>query len=68
MGTPHHHEGLFSSEFTRHAPPDPSGDPRALSPEASAGILALTVIIALVMMRVSRQDLSGAGPEPTADV
>jgi Na+/melibiose symporter-like transporter len=33
----------------------------------SAGILALAVIIALVMVRVSRQDLSGAGPEPAGD-
>jgi predicted MFS family arabinose efflux permease len=30
----------------------------------SAGILALIPIIALFMMRVSRQDLSGAGPAP----
>jgi len=33
----------------------------------SAGILALAVIIALFMMRVSRQDLAGAGPEPAGD-
>jgi hypothetical protein len=33
----------------------------------SAGILALAVIIALFMMRVSRQDLSGTGPEPAGD-
>jgi EmrB/QacA subfamily drug resistance transporter len=30
----------------------------------SAGVLALAAIIALFMMRVSRQDLSGAGPAP----
>jgi hypothetical protein len=36
----------------------------------SAGILALAVIIALVVVRVSRQDLSGAGPmsEPAGEV
>jgi hypothetical protein len=33
----------------------------------SAGILVLPVIIALFMMRVSRQDLSGAVPAPTGD-
>jgi EmrB/QacA subfamily drug resistance transporter len=33
----------------------------------SAGILALAAIIALAMIRVSRQDLSGATPEPTGD-
>ena len=30
----------------------------------SAGVLALALIIALFMMRVSRADLSGAGPAP----
>jgi hypothetical protein len=30
----------------------------------SAGVLALAVIIALVVIPVSRQDLSGAGPAP----
>jgi len=30
----------------------------------SAGVLALAAIIALFMMRVSRADLSGAGPAP----
>ena len=30
----------------------------------SAGILALAAIIALAMIRVSRQDLSGAAPAP----
>jgi hypothetical protein len=30
----------------------------------SAGILALAVIIALAVVRVRRQDLSGAGPIP----
>jgi EmrB/QacA subfamily drug resistance transporter len=29
-----------------------------------AGVLALALIIALAMIRVSRQDLSGAGPQP----
>jgi len=33
----------------------------------SAGILALAAIIALAVVRVSRQDLSGAGPEPAGD-
>jgi hypothetical protein len=30
----------------------------------SAGILVLAVIIALAVIRVNRQDLSGADPEP----
>src|SRR5262249_42101948 len=30
----------------------------------SAGVLALSLVIALFMMRVSRADLSGAGPAP----
>ena len=30
----------------------------------SAGVLVLSLVIALVMMRVSRADLSGAGPAP----
>ena len=33
----------------------------------SAGVLVLPVIIALFMMRVSRQDLSSADPAPTGD-
>jgi EmrB/QacA subfamily drug resistance transporter len=33
----------------------------------SAGILALAMIIALAVVRVRRQDLSGAGPEPAGD-
>jgi EmrB/QacA subfamily drug resistance transporter len=33
----------------------------------SAGILVLALIIALAVVRVSRQDLSGAGPEPAGD-
>ncbi len=33
----------------------------------SAGVLALILIIALFMMRVRRQDLSGAGQEPAGD-
>jgi EmrB/QacA subfamily drug resistance transporter len=33
----------------------------------SAGILALILIIAVFMMRVSRRDLAGAGPEPGGD-
>jgi len=33
----------------------------------SAGILALILIIALFMMRVSRQDLAGADPAPAGD-
>ena len=33
----------------------------------SAGVLLLPVIIALFMMRVSRQDLSSADPAPTGD-
>jgi hypothetical protein len=33
----------------------------------SAGILALAAIIALAVIRVNRQDLSGAGPEPAGD-
>ena len=33
----------------------------------SAGILALAVIIALALIRISRQDLSGATPEPAGD-
>jgi EmrB/QacA subfamily drug resistance transporter len=33
----------------------------------SAGVLALAAIIALAMIRVSRQDLSGASPEPADD-
>ena len=33
----------------------------------SAGVLALILIIALFMMRVTRQDLSGAGQEPAGD-
>jgi hypothetical protein len=32
----------------------------------SAGIMVLAVIIALAMIRISRQDLSGTGAEPTA--
>jgi hypothetical protein len=33
----------------------------------SAGVLALILIIALFMMRVTRQDLSGASQEPAGD-
>ena len=33
----------------------------------SAGVLALILIIALFMMRITRQDLSGAGQEPAGD-
>jgi hypothetical protein len=33
----------------------------------SAGILALALIIALFMIRVRRQEMSGAGPEPAGD-
>ena len=33
----------------------------------SAGVLALIVIIALFMMRVSRADLAGANPAPAGD-
>jgi EmrB/QacA subfamily drug resistance transporter len=32
----------------------------------SAGIMALALVIALVVVRVSRQDLSGAGPGPSS--
>jgi hypothetical protein len=45
-----------------------TGFPRAYL--VSAGVFALAAIIALFMMRVSRQDLSGADPatEPAGDV
>jgi EmrB/QacA subfamily drug resistance transporter len=33
----------------------------------SAGILTLALVIALAVVRVSRQDLSGTGPEPAGD-
>ncbi|MGH3193676.1 MAG: hypothetical protein ACRDOU_33960 [Streptosporangiaceae bacterium] len=33
----------------------------------SAGVMVLAVIIALAVIRVTRQDLSGATPEPTGD-
>ena len=33
----------------------------------SAGVMVLSVIIALALIRISRQDLSGATPEPAGD-
>jgi hypothetical protein len=43
-----------------------SGSPRVIW--VSAGVLALAVIIALVVIPVSRQDLSGPGPAPERPV